>query len=62
MSLDIHCRQFYCTTSEVSFGPEFSTDEEGELFRSWMYRNHGDARKFSDEQLLSWLKEFRAGK
>lgn len=59
MSLDIENCRFYCTTSEVSFGPEFATDDEGEEFRSWMYRNRGDARQFSYEQLAGFLGKFR---
>ena len=60
MSLTVEHHRFYCTTADVPFGPIFSSDDEGEQFRTWMYRNHGDARQFFYEQLATWLAEFRA--
>jgi hypothetical protein len=59
MSLTIENRRFYCTTADVSFGPLFESDDEGEQFRVWMYQRHGDARKFSYDELVVWLAQFR---
>lgn len=46
MSLIVDNRRFFCTTSDVAFGPLFDSDEDGEKFRIWMYQNLGDPRIF----------------
>lgn len=51
MACTVDHRRLYCTTSDVSFGPLFESDEEGEEFRSWMYKNHGDPREFGHNTL-----------
>jgi hypothetical protein len=57
MSCTVEHRRLYC----VSFGPLFESDDEGEWFRVWVYRRHGDPRQFTDEQLARWLDEWRRG-
>lgn len=59
MACTVEHRRLYCTTSDVFFGPKFESDEEGEKFRSWMYKNHGDPRKFDTSVIVERLREFR---
>ncbi len=59
MACTVEYRRLYCTTSEVSFGPLFESDEEGERFRSWMYKRFGDPRQFSTRDLDEWYKFYK---
>lgn len=59
MACTVEHRRFYCTTADVSFGPMFESDDEGENFRTWMYRNHGDPRKFMLSELEGMYHEWR---
>lgn len=47
---------FYSTTTETAFGPVMDA-EEAETFDAWI---GGDARKFTDAELVEKLAEFRA--
>lgn len=59
MACTVEHRRLYCTTAEVSFGPLFESDEEGERFRSWMYKNHGDPRSFESWMLSALYSEWK---
>lgn len=59
MACAVEHRKLYCTTSDVFFGPKFESDEEGERFRSWMYKTWGDPRQFAENRLVKWLQDFR---
>ena len=61
MACTVEHRRFLCTTSDVIFGPLFESDDEGEAFRTWMYRNYDDPRRFSHDELETMLSNFRAG-
>lgn len=58
---------FYCSTSEVAFGPVFYEDpkgdwtaaEEAEFFMRWLPR---DPREFTPDALEEYLVRFRAAK
>lgn len=60
MALTVEYRRFWCTTSDVAFGPRFESDDQGEAFRSWMYRNYSDARQYDETQLAAYFEEFKS--
>lgn len=61
MACTVERRRLYCTTADVSFGPLFVSDEEGEEFRTFMYQNHGDPRRFGADDLQRIFEEWSDG-
>lgn len=61
MACTIENRQLYCTTSDVGFGPIFESDDEGESFRTFMYRNFGDPREYDTQMLATMYAQWKDG-
>lgn len=53
MVCTIETLQFYCTTSDIHFGPTFESYEEGVAFAQWLPK---DPRTIQRD-LLEWLLE-----
>ena len=60
MSVEIHNRRFYCTTSEVEFGPVCASDKEAEVLAYEVERTTGQDVRVRDD-LVELLADLRSG-
>lgn len=60
MGVEVHCRQMFCNTTDVHFGPTFASDDEVEAFIGWIRRRFGCDPRQIPEPALAALKDIRA--
>jgi len=56
MGVEVNYNYMFCNTSDVHFGPEFSSDDDAEKFIQWCMMKHGDPRRYRPDKLVE-LKE-----
>lgn len=60
MAVEIHLGRFYCTTSEVEFGPVCASDKEAEMLAYEVERTTGADVRVRDD-LAEQLADLRSG-